>query len=374
MGNLRVKALLCTAVLAAGLGRADEVKLPLDVSSQDALAAGSEIGAGIDPNAGQEITRPSDIASLKTGLRTVGGVFQNGKGSAALQLNPFLLFYGREREYRAMVRARESLGLRWLEDLAVTAVLSAGTPNGGDPSRFSTLGLGVTTELLGTRSPFSPEFDACVNGPDWAKREQELLDAMPPIADSNQPDYPAKRKAAEDALESAMRAQIERCRERTRSTHQALYLTLGGRWVGPGQARQPDDAVVRVDRELVGVAYELPPVGGLRLAAQARWIGQRPADDAALGFSIDAGLSLQWANDDISLAAEATRSTVLFDGSSSFASIAATLKIRLPGRLVLGLQVQGRGNDLGPAVRHPVAAVSIAYSDHVILQKKLAVP
>lgn len=378
---------LVTLVLVGGTVSAAE-PLPFDPAAKDALAAGSELGAGIDANAGQEITRPSDLGSLKAGLRTVGGVFQNGSGSAALQFNPLLTTYARTREYHELVARRENVAFRLLEDLAVTAVLSAGTPYAADdPSRFSTFGFGITTEALGARGTFSPVFDECLNGAEWRAKETELLDAIPPISDSNprkgespadfmhriETDYKPHREKALQELLTQMRARIETCRDRARDNTDAVYVTLGGRFIGPGPAHQSGDAV-QVDREFFGAAYELYKIPGVRVDVQTRLIGQRHALNQDLQYSLDAGLALQWSSESVSISAEAVRSAAQLNGGATTASLATTLKVKLPSRVVLGVELQGRGSDIGPAFRSSTVAVSLIYAEATLFNKKLPLP
>jgi hypothetical protein len=387
VGAALLLGLICPAAVRAGEpGGLGIVPFTIDLDAN--LEGGSELAAGVDPNAGQQIVHPGNVSDPQAGLRALGSVFQQGSGSAAVQFNPFLTLWARDKVYHEVVRAREAAGGlgRFATDLAATLVLAAGSPYPGpDATRFSTLGLGLAWDLIGERSIYSSAFDECLNGPEAAAaRWQDIRMLLPgslmvkPWTES-QREYDAKIEkyfrerpnatTPEDYLQREV-GRIEACQEQ-RKRSDALFFSLGGNWVAPGSNRNGDDALIRVHREFLATSYELNRWAGLRFALQARMISQRPSESDVLRTSLDFGIAAQFARPNFSLTLEADRSAVAFNGGPPTAAVSATLKIALPHELSAAFGVQGRSTTFGSALQHIVGVVTLSYRDKPVLTQGL---
>jgi hypothetical protein len=355
-----------------------------DMDDNVNLQGGSELAAGVDPNAGQEIIHPGNMADLRAGLRKVGSAFQPGNGTVAVELNPFLILAARQMTYHEVTAIHDRWWGRLATDLDATVALAAGSPFAADDqSRFSTLGFGFAVELLGNRSVYSSAYDECLNGIEAQNERVKLvLGELPYALTQHKPNetddefYARVKKAiaanpslakqaasGPSALVEAERRRVRNCRSRLAQRSDALYLSSGARWVTPGSHRESADAVVRVQREFVGAAYELHLPYGIHLAGQGRLVAERPAQADALHAFFDLGGALQWAGKTFAVTAEAVQSVYKFDGSAGTGSVAATLRLALPSQIVLDIGVQGKGNDMGAALQRIAGTVAISYKD-----------
>lgn len=385
-GFLLFAPLLPAAALAADAGALGAI--PFTVGFDANLEGGSELAAGVDPNAGQQVVHPANVSDVQAGLRALGSVFQQSSGSVALQFNPFLTLWGRDKVYHEVVAARAAVGGlgRLLTDLAATLVLAAGSPfESLDNTRFSTLGLGLAWDLIGERSVYSTSFDECLNGPEASAARWEDIKLLLPGSlmlkpqNESQREYDekieryfrdhAKTTTPEQYLQREV-GRIEACKDQRRRTD-ALFLSVGGNWVGPGSNRQGSDALIRVHREYVATAFELNRLGGLRFTLQARIIAQRPSASEALRTALDFGAAAQWARSNFAVTLEADRSAVTFDGGPASAAVSGTFKIALPRDLSLSFSVQGRSDTFGSALDHLAGAVTLSYRENPILTQGL---
>ncbi len=163
---------------------------------------------------------------------------------------------------------------------------------------------------------------------------------------------------------------IEACKEQRRRSD-ALFVSVGGNWVGPGSNRQGSDALIRVHREFLATTYELHRLAGLRFAVQARVISERPSASETLRTSLDFGAAAQWARSNFTLTAEADRSAVSFDGGAASAAVSASFKVALPRDLSVAFGVQGRAEDFGAAFKHLAGSVTFSYRDSPVLTQGL---
>jgi hypothetical protein len=355
--------------------------LAVDADDNLNLQAGSELAAGIDPNAGQEIIHPGNMAGLQVGLRKVGSAFQPNNGTVALELNPYLILAARQMTYHDVTAVHDQWYGRFLTDLSTTIALAAGSPfSTDDQSRFSTAGFGVAVELLGNRSVYSKAYDDCLNGPAAQKeRLAIILASLPVTLTTHKPNETddqfkerIKQRIAEDPtlatqsdnlakLVAMEKTRVRACTSATDKNTDALYFSSGARWVTPGSSRQSGDALVRVQREFLGAAYELHFPFGIHLVGQGRLLAERPSTTDVLRASLDLGGALQWAKKNFALTAEVVQSVYKFDGSPGAGSVAGTLKLSLPSQLVLNIGVQGKGNDVGDALHQIAGTLSISY-------------
>jgi hypothetical protein len=136
----------------AGVDGGTAFDLKFNMPEQANLQGGSELAAGVDPNAGEEIVHPGDMADLQAGFRKIGSVFQEGNGSGILQFNPYVMLLGREKTYHEITRVHDQFPGRLATDMLTTIALAAGSPySTADATRFSTLALGFAFELFGPR-------------------------------------------------------------------------------------------------------------------------------------------------------------------------------------------------------------------------------
>jgi len=335
------------------------------------------------PNAGQEIIHPGNMTDLQAGLRKVGSAFQSGNGAVALELNPYLLLAAKNQSYHQLTALHEQWYGRFATDLSTTIALAAGSPFAADDqARFSTAGFGVAVELLGNRSVYSKAYDDCLNGHKAQdERVKLILGELPFALTQHKPnetddEFYARVKAAIErnpslakqspdltALVAAEKQRVSSCRSTLAQETNALYFSTGARWVTPGTSRETGDAVVRVQREFVGLAYELHFPYGIHLTGQGRFLAERPSQADVLRGLLDLGFALQWAGKTFALTAEAVQSVYKFDGSPGAGSVAGTLRLSLPSQIVLNIGVQGKGNDVGAALHQIAGTIMISYKD-----------
>jgi hypothetical protein len=364
-------------------GGAGIFDLAVDMDDNVNLQGGSELAAGVDPNAGQEIVHPGNMSDLQAGLRKVGSAFQSGNGAVALELNPYLLLGAKDLSYHQLTALHDKWYGRFATDLSTTIALAAGSPfSTDDQSRFSTAGFGVAIELLGNRSVYSKAYDDCLNGQKAQdERVKLILGELPFTLTQHKPnetddEFYARVKAAIaanprlakqspdlNALVEAEKKRVSSCRGTLAQETNALYFSTGARWVTPGTSRESGDAVVRVQREFVGMAYEFHFPYGIHLTGQGRLLAERPTQSDVLRASLDLGGALQWAGKTFALTAEAVQSVYKFDGSPGAGSVAGTLKLNLPSQIVLNIGVQGKGNDVGTALHQIAGTIAISYKD-----------
>lgn len=342
------------------------------------LAAGSSIGAGLDPWAPGEIAHPSNSAALVVALRRAGAVLEGGSTSVAVQFNPYLLVLGEQQLYDEVVSARASLWRRLLQDSSVTAVMAPGTPSGPDASK-ATSGLGVSIELLGQRSIYGSTYSDCMK--DSAEiaaliRRKPTQPRQPKQRDGEEDEayekrlaesgYPAKLTSYEKALgeiRSNITTQLERCSAMTVKNTSALFVTAGGRWVMPTAGTQ--NLPVMIDRASIAASFEFMSSLGVELTGQARFLNQRPAAGGPMQGTFDLGGSIRYSRSRFSLAFEVAQS-VAFTSRGT-----ATLAIEAPlgDDFAIIFGAAGTGADLASAFRTIVPSVSFAFQDVKSLQK-----
>ena len=391
LAALLVSSAVAAQTADAGVadGGAGVFDLAPDMEDNVNLQGGSELAAGVDPNAGQEIIHPGNMSDLQAGLRKVGSAFQPGNGAVALELNPYLLLASKNLSYHQITALHDKWYGHFATDLSTTIALAAGSPfSTDDQSRFSTAGFGVAMELLGNRSVYSKTYDDCLNGqkaqderikhiygelPDTLIQHQlnETDDAFYARVKGKIAEQPSLAKQSPDlnAFVEAEKNRVRTCRSELVKESNALYISTGARWVTPGTSRESGDAVVRVQREFIGSAFELHAPYGIHLTVQGRFLAERPTQSDVLRGLLDLGGAVQWAGKTFALTAEAVQSVYKFDGSPGAGSVAGTLNLSLPSQIVLNIGVQGKGNDLGTALHQIAGTIAISYKDSQVAKQ-----
>jgi hypothetical protein len=367
-------------------GPADAGPLPFNYAEPleaPALQGGSEVAAGLDPSAVGELVHPASPTDLKAAVRRLGGPFEGGKTSVAVQLNPYLAALGGGKPYESAVADRAAAYWRLLQDMAVTASVTPGTPfkGEGDLGHFTTLGFGAALELTGNRSPFSAKYQGCIDEgfrsslksapPPPAGQQPSLADLMlhlppQPAAGAAAADVARYQEAVHAFVKSAAHDTLQRCNQVLEKSS-ALFVSVGGRWVMPGTSAS-DLERVRVQREFVAVTWDLFTASGLELALQARALNERPSAEKKLAGVADGGLSLKWSSKFVSLSLHATRSVLADEGR---ASIGGLLRVQLREDIGVAISVQGQGPQLTDAAQRLSAGVTLTLRDRPVFTKTI---
>jgi hypothetical protein len=390
-------------LLLAPTSRAEERTTALDFPAR--LSAGSLVGAGIDETAPGEIIRPTTSASLLASLRKLGGIITEGKSSAAVQVNPYLLSLGGEVMYTQISQKRDKLGYRLLQDSTISLAVTPGTPAiVGTPSasRFTTVGLGASVELLGQRSIYSKHYRECLTKP--GQQEQAIM-AQPvvppkPLIYPKPPDpnpgetvpdttrlqqyeyelkkYEYKRQNPEqdqkqyaewlEKLSKAAAARVEECTTRSNEQTQALFFSVGGRWVAPGVERQPEDAYF-VQREYVALTYDFMTASKISVGLQVRALGDRP-DPRPFEYLFDGGVSLNYIGEAVRWNLDIIQPFSAPTGSLETGVFAGSVQVKLDKELFLSFGVRGMGRDVGEAFGKSTVTLSLVYEKKPILTHK----
>lgn len=359
------------------------------------LEGGGELAAGIDPAAVGDLIHPASLTDLKAALRRLGGPFEGGKTSVALQLNPYLVTAKSGKAYDVAVNDREHFYWRALQDSALSASVTPGGPFKDaetDQSHFTTMGFGATVELLGMRSPFSQDYQRCIDekvasglflkvqpqldtrpanpatGNHGSPASDPLLDVPPqPAADANQASRAKYEASVRSLLSATVHDALQTCNA-SLATNNALFVSAGGRWVLPGTSASDVDRV-RVQREFAAVSFDLFSVQGFELAVQGRALGERPAAAAKLIAVYDGGLSVTWASKYVSLSLQATKSAKELGMGQDLATLGGLLKLNLRNDLSLTIGVQGKGAQPVDALQTLGASVSVIYRDSPVFNR-----
>ncbi|TQF11418.1 hypothetical protein FJV41_34360 [Myxococcus llanfairpwllgwyngyllgogerychwyrndrobwllllantysiliogogogochensis] len=307
----------------------------------------------------------------------------------ALQFNPYLIAKGYSQVYQQYVNARVRMADRILQDTAVTLVAVPGTPFEGveyESGRFGTIGAGVSAELLGERSIYGPVYSQCLNAATTSPSVSGAMSVRPePLepkkADESEESWRARSELTLQRNEEANRQilrtvenEMERCAKKARETTNALFLSLGGRWVTPGLNMQQGDGIA-IQRGFAALSYALLSTSDIELALQGRALYDRPAPGSRMEKWLDGGVSLGLAGRMGTLRLECVRSLErLGNTDRNRASYALTARIRLTDEWAVGVNALGEGSTLRRAIDMTKLGLAITYADTPVFRKDYSRP
>jgi hypothetical protein len=413
-------ALVGLVLLPLAPAWAAEKSVPVQFS--DRLFAGSATGAGLDDTAPAEVIRPTIANASEVTIRKLGGVFESGKGSVAVQLIPYFFSSSKVMTYTGAVKERQEFWrTRLVQDTAVTLVAMGGLPFAADEataSRFSTFGVGITTELLGNRSIYSALYGSCVKdkvdqaianfqatyignqlqrpqlgpltmafptrnrGESEAAHTLELANYLAEV-EKNRQDYEkrlaeyerdkatAEKQVAD--LDALVKKTLTECTQTSIASTSALFASVGARWVLPGLQRQEGDAYF-IQREYLALTGEYRLAESLSLAVQGRLLGDRTST-APFQYVSDVGASLTYGGRDVRWSLEAVQVALKPEDRPRSATFTGALKVRAAGEFFISVGVRGEGRDVGDAFGRSALALGLSYEEQPLITRNYsAVP